>query len=89
MKDLIGRLLGKSDEDSALPGTPYPALGGTIVFVGLAVFSPGVKDALLAFANNAWKLGLSLDAPWWVGLSLLSELIWTTHPSPQISLHAR
>lgn len=72
MKDLIGRLFGKHDDGSVLPGTPYRTLGSTIVLVGLAVLSPGIKDALLAYVNNTWKLGLPLDAPWWIGLPVIA-----------------
>ena len=72
MKDLIGRLFGKDDDGRVLPGAPYRALGGSIVLAGLAVLSPGVRDALLAYANNTWKLGLSLEAPWWIGLPLIA-----------------
>ncbi|MBB4377263.1 SAVED domain-containing protein [Bradyrhizobium sp. SBR1B] len=38
-----------------------------LVAVGVALLSPGWKDAGLAYLNKTYGLGLSLDAPWWAG----------------------
>lgn len=72
MKELLRRYLGANNEGDALPGTPYRVTGSAIIFVGLAVLSPGFLDALLALANNSLKLGLSLEAPWWIGLPIIA-----------------
>ncbi|BAU94106.1 protein of unknown function; putative membrane protein (plasmid) [Methylorubrum extorquens DM4] len=72
MMKLIRRIRGKEEPNDPLPGTSYRVTGGALVLAGLAVISPGVKDALLALANNTYNLGLSLDAPWWIGLPLVS-----------------
>lgn len=72
MMKLIRRILGKEEPGDPLPGTPYRVAGTALIISGLAVISPGIRDALLAYANNTYNLGLSLDAPWWIGLILIS-----------------
>jgi hypothetical protein len=72
MMKLIRRILGKEEPGDPLPGTPYRVAGTALIIGGLAVISPGIRDALLAYANNTYNLGLSLDAPWWIGLILIS-----------------
>ncbi|MCJ2011056.1 SAVED domain-containing protein [Methylobacterium sp. J-076] len=71
MMKFISRLFGKGDDTDNLPGGPYRVVGGALILGGIAVVSPGFRDALLAYLNNTWKLGLSLDAPWWIGLLLI------------------
>ncbi len=44
----------------------------TFVLAGAAIITPGFRDALLSYINKHFGLGLSLDAPWWVGLPLMS-----------------
>ena len=38
---------------------------------GLSLLNPGVKDAAIAAGNKYLGLGMSLDAPWWVGVPIL------------------
>ena len=38
-----------------------------LALAGIAIMSPGIRDALMSFLNNQLQLGLSLDAPWYVG----------------------
>jgi hypothetical protein len=49
-----------------------------LVVVGLALMSPGWRDAALSYVNKTYNLGLSLDAPWWAGGScaLLGVLVF-------------
>lgn len=76
MTKLISRLFGKGDDTENFPGRPYRVVGGALIIGGIAVVSPGPRDALLAYLNNTWKLGLSLDAPWWIGLLLIGPGIF-------------
>lgn len=72
MKELFRHFFGMDNAGDALPGRPYRIAGSAVIVVGLAVLSPGISDALLAYANNSLELGLSLDAPWWIGLPLIA-----------------
>jgi hypothetical protein len=38
-----------------------------LVLVGIALMSPGWRDAALSYVNNTYNLGLTLDTPWWAG----------------------
>jgi hypothetical protein len=38
-----------------------------LVAVGVALLSPGWKDAALGYVNKTYSVGLSLDTPWWAG----------------------
>ena len=72
MIKFICLFLGKSGDKEILPGGAYRVFGGALILSGIAVVSPGFRDALLAYLNNTRKLGLSLDAPWWIGLILIA-----------------
>ncbi|WP_316200857.1 MULTISPECIES: SAVED domain-containing protein [unclassified Bradyrhizobium] len=49
-------------------GVPlYGKIALPLLLVGVALLSPGWKDAALAYVNKTNGLGLSLDTPWWVG----------------------
>jgi hypothetical protein len=54
------------------PVAPYIKISLPMVAVGLALISPGLKDAALSFLNKTFKLGLSLDTPWWIGACLVA-----------------
>ncbi len=43
-----------------------------LILVGVGLVNPGWKDAALSFLNGIFGLGLSLDAPWWVGAVLIA-----------------
>ena len=47
------------------------ALASALVLAGIAIVSPGIKDALVSFLNKQFDLGLSPDTPWYVGLLLI------------------
>lgn len=68
---LINYLFGRGENDDGRPGNSYRIIGGALILVGLALLSPGVMDAVIAFLNSALDLGLSLDAPWWIGLPII------------------
>ncbi|MGV1912346.1 SAVED domain-containing protein [Agrobacterium vitis] len=57
--------------DPALPGDVYRRSGALVIVVALAILSPGILDAILSFTNKQLGLGLSLDAPWWIGLPVM------------------
>ncbi|MCM2443453.1 SAVED domain-containing protein [Agrobacterium vitis] len=61
----------RSKTDTELPGDFYKKSGKLIIVVGLAIIAPGPVDAILSFVNNKLHLGLSLDAPWWIGLVVM------------------
>ncbi len=44
-----------------------------LVLTGAAILSPGFRDAILSFINKSFNLGLSLDAPWWIGLPVIAS----------------
>lgn len=72
MKDFISYIVGRKNDEAGLPGNPYRSTASTLILVGLVILSPGFPDAILAFLNNTFELGLSLDAPWWIGLPIIS-----------------
>jgi hypothetical protein len=45
----------------------YGKIALPLVVVGVALMAPGWRDAALSYINKTYSLGLSLDAPWWVG----------------------
>ena len=45
----------------------YGKIALPLVIVGVALMAPGWRDAALSYLNKTYSLGLSLDAPWWVG----------------------
>ena len=49
----------------------HVGLAGLLVVAGIGIVSPGLKDALLAALNKWFGLGLSLDAPYFVGFPLI------------------
>lgn len=65
MKSLWKYLRGLLGDEEGMPLHGKIAL--PIVLVGVVLLSPGWKDAALAYVNRTYGLGLSLDAPWWVG----------------------
>jgi hypothetical protein len=71
MKYIISLLFGRKDDEAGLPGGPYRAIGSSLILAGLVILSPSLSDAILAFLNKVLDLGLSLDAPWWVGLLII------------------
>jgi len=44
-----------------------------LVLTGVTILSPGFRDAILSFLNKSFSLGLSLDAPWWIGLPVIAS----------------
>jgi CBASS immunity sensor of nucleotide second messenger signals len=48
-----------------------------LIVAGIAVLIPGPKDALMSLANSRLGLGLSLDAPWYIGLPLIAGGVFT------------
>jgi hypothetical protein len=54
------------------PVSPYIKISGLLIAVGLGLISPGLKDAALSYLNKTFELGLSLDAPLWVGVCLVT-----------------
>jgi CBASS immunity sensor of nucleotide second messenger signals len=54
------------------PTPSYAKLSIPMVFVGLGLISPGFKDAAVSYLNKTFSLGLSLDAPWWIGIFLVT-----------------
>jgi len=45
----------------------YGKIALPLVVVSVALMAPGWRDAALSYLNKTYNLGLSLDAPWWVG----------------------
>ena len=45
----------------------YGKIALPLLVVGVALMAPGWRDAALSYLNETYNLGLSLDAPWWVG----------------------
>lgn len=71
LRSLIGRRGDPEKRD--VPG--YMKLAVPLTVVGIAVVSPGIKDALMSFLNTHYHLGLSLDAPWYVGSLLILSAV--------------
>ena len=63
--------LFSSDERGPSGSRALTGLGGLLIAAGLALISPGFKDAVLAALNKAFDLGLSLEAPGWSGWPLV------------------
>jgi hypothetical protein len=51
---------------------PHGKVALPLILVGLGLVNPGWKDAALSYLNKTFGLGLSLDAPWWVGAILIA-----------------
>lgn len=58
-------------EGDTSSGKRLAASGAALLAVGLAIVSPGLKDAAVAFLNRVLGLGLSLNAPIWLGVVLI------------------
>ena len=41
------------------------------VLPGAAIICPGIKEALIGYLNKSFALGLSLEAPWYMGLVMM------------------
>ena len=48
-----------------MPGHMKLAL--PLAIAGIAILNPGIRDALMSFLNTQLHLGLSLEAPWYMG----------------------
>ncbi|MBC9207085.1 SAVED domain-containing protein [Roseomonas aerophila] len=70
----------KHTEEAPTGSRTLTLTGVTLVAAGLALMSPGFKDALLSAVNKAFDLGLSLDAPWWTGVPLVAAGVWLLVP---------
>jgi hypothetical protein len=63
----LTRLFGR-EQDIPLHGK----IALPLILVGVGLINPGWKDAALSFLNRTFGLGLSLDAPWWIGAILIA-----------------
>jgi hypothetical protein len=70
------RISGLFGQEQEMP--LYGRIALPLVLVGLALMSPGWRSAALSYVNGTFGLGLSLDAPWWVGafFALLGVMVF-------------
>jgi hypothetical protein len=66
---MFGRLLRRLWMRHESRGVPPAHVTIALAFVlpGAAITIPGVKEAIIGGLNKAFALGLSLDAPWYIG----------------------